>query len=134
MHADLAESTAQIGAPKVWAEGNTATGVDVAVLDSGVDAEHPDLGGPDRRGQHSFVPEEPTSLDYKGHGTHVASTIAGTGAASGGSEQGVAPGVRLHIGKVLDSEGSGQDSWIIAGMEWAARRGEGPGRQHEPGR
>ncbi|RQX10550.1 serine protease [Micromonospora ureilytica] len=120
VHADLAESTAQIGAPKLWAEGNTAAGVDVAVLDSGADAEHPDLAAQIAESS-SFVPEEPDILDYKGHGTHVASTIAGTGAASGGAERGVAPGARLHIGKVLNSEGSGQDSWIIAGMEWAAR-------------
>ncbi|MEU8211701.1 S8 family serine peptidase [Micromonospora sp. NPDC049044] len=120
VHADLAESTAQIGAPKLWADGNTATGVDVAVLDSGADAEHPDLAGQIAESS-SFVPEEPDILDYKGHGTHVASTIAGTGAASGGVEKGVAPGARLHIGKVLNSEGSGQNSWIIAGMEWAAR-------------
>ncbi|MDG4757671.1 S8 family serine peptidase [Micromonospora sp. WMMD710] len=120
VHADLAESTAQIGAPAVWAEGNTAAGVDVAVLDSGADTEHPDLAG-QVTASSSFVPDEPDILDYKGHGTHVASTIAGTGAASGGTERGVAPGARLHIGKVLNSEGSGQDSWIIAGMEWAAR-------------
>ncbi|MBQ1015591.1 S8 family serine peptidase, partial [Micromonospora sp. M51] len=120
VHADLAESTAQIGAPTLWAEGNTAAGVDVAVLDSGADAEHPDLLGQIAESS-SFVPSEPDILDYKGHGTHVASTIAGTGAASGGAERGVAPGARLHIGKVLNSEGSGQDSWIIAGMEWAAR-------------
>ncbi|MEU1591217.1 S8 family serine peptidase, partial [Micromonospora sp. NPDC005710] len=120
VRADLAESTAQIGAPNLWAEGNTATGVNVAVLDSGADAEHPDLVGQIAESS-SFVPEEPDILDYKGHGTHVASTIAGTGAASGGAERGVAPGARLHIGKVLNSEGSGQDSWIIAGMEWAAR-------------
>ncbi|MBM7488917.1 hypothetical protein JOD64_000139 [Micromonospora luteifusca] len=120
VHADLSESTAQIGAPKLWAEGNTAAGVDVAVLDSGADAEHPDLAGQIAE-SNSFVPEEPDILDYKGHGTHVASTIAGTGAASGGVERGVAPGARLHIGKVLNSEGSGQDSWIIAGMEWATR-------------
>nr|WP_221382958.1 S8 family serine peptidase [Actinoplanes polyasparticus] len=56
-----------------------------------------------------------------GHGTHVASTIAGNGAASGGQERGVAPGVRLHVAKVLDDEGYGQESWIISGMEWAAR-------------
>ncbi|MGC4757876.1 S8 family serine peptidase [Micromonospora trifolii] len=120
VHADLAESTAQIGAPKLWAEGNTAVGVDVAVLDSGADAEHPDLVGQIAESS-SFVPEEPDILDYKGHGTHVASTIAGTGVASGGAERGVASGARLHIGKVLNSEGSGQNSWIIAGMEWAAR-------------
>ncbi|MEU6347405.1 S8 family serine peptidase [Streptomyces sp. NPDC046977] len=118
--ADLADSTTQIGAQKVWAEGNTGKGVKVAVLDTGVDAEHPDLEGQIDTST-SFIPDEPDTLDYVGHGTHVASTIAGTGSASDGKERGVAPGVRLDIGKVLNSEGSGQESWIIAGMEWAAR-------------
>ncbi|MFE4752346.1 S8 family serine peptidase [Streptomyces mirabilis] len=118
VHADLADSTAQIGAPQVWADGNTGQGVDVAVLDTGVDAGHPDLA--DRiAGRQSFVPDENTD-DHVGHGTHVASIIAGSGAASDGREKGVAPGARLDIGKVLDDTGSGQTSWVLAGMEWAA--------------
>ncbi|MGW3347141.1 S8 family serine peptidase [Nonomuraea rubra] len=117
--ADLAESTAQIGAPQVWAGGNTGEGVDVAVLDSGIDTAHPDLAGRVAQAE-TFVPDQ-TVEDGQGHGTHVASTIAGTGAASGGKERGVAPGVRLHVGKVLDNAGEGQESWVLAGMEWAAR-------------
>ncbi|MBP2708540.1 S8 family serine peptidase [Microbispora sp. RL4-1S] len=117
--ADLADTVAQVRAPEVWAKGNTGTGVKVAVLDTGVDAEHPDLK--DRITQSAtFVPGVDVT-DRNGHGTHVASTIAGTGAASDGLEKGVAPSADLLIGKVLDNSGSGQDSWIIAGMEWAAR-------------
>ena len=119
VRATLADSTAQIGAPKVWAGGDTGAGVDVAVLDTGVDTGHPDLAGRIEEAT-SFVPGEEVT-DRHGHGTHVASTIAGTGAASGGAEKGVAPGAELHIGKVLNDEGEGQDSWIIGGMEWAAR-------------
>lgn len=115
----LAESTAQIGAPQVWAGGNTGAGIDVAVLDSGIDPDHPDLAGR-IVATKNFVPEFPI-LDRLGHGTHVASTIAGSGAASGGVEKGVAPGVRLHIGKVLGDDNFGENSGIIEGMEWAAR-------------
>ncbi|MET8040042.1 S8 family serine peptidase [Micromonospora sp. NPDC005215] len=119
VEADLADSTAQIGAPQVWASGNTGKGVDVAVLDTGIDTGHPDFAG-QIAATESFVPGE-TVKDVFGHGTHVASTIAGTGAASGGTEKGVAPGVRLHVGKVLGDNNSGQESWIISGMEWAVR-------------
>ncbi|MEU6342895.1 S8 family serine peptidase [Streptomyces sp. NPDC046977] len=117
--ATLSDTTAQIGAPEVWAGGDTGQGVDVAVLDTGIDAAHPDFAGRIAASE-SFVPGQDVT-DRHGHGTHVASTVAGTGAASDGKEKGVAPGASLHIGKVLDNDGSGQDSWILAGMEWAAR-------------
>ncbi|SCF34924.1 S8 family serine peptidase [Micromonospora mirobrigensis] len=115
---DLADSVAQVGAPQAWAAGSDGTGSTVAVLDTGVDATHPDLAGKIKDAV-SFVPGSDTG-DRRGHGTHVASTVAGTGAASGGTEKGVAPGADLLIGKVLDDSGSGLNSWIIAGMEWAA--------------
>lgn len=117
--ATLSDTTAQIGAPQVWADGNTGKGVDVAVLDTGIDAQHPDFAG-QIAASESFVAGEGVT-DRNGHGTHTASTVAGTGAASDGTEKGVAPGARLHIGKVLADDGSGQDSWVLAGMEWAAR-------------
>jgi subtilisin family serine protease len=119
--AALAESVPQIGAPQAWAAGYDGTGVTVAVLDTGVDATHPDLVGQIDT-TVSFVPGEDTS-DVNGHGTHVASTIAGTGAASGGANKGVAPGADLIVGKVLGNDGYGQDSWTLAGMQWAAETG-----------
>ncbi|MFI5755444.1 S8 family serine peptidase [Streptomyces sp. NPDC051569] len=117
--ADLADTTAQIGAPEVWKSGDTGKGVNVAVLDTGIDKGHPDFTGR-LSATASFVPNEDIT-DRIGHGTHVASTIAGTGAASAGKEKGVAPDAGLLIGKVLGNDGSGQDSWVLAGMEWAAR-------------
>ncbi|WP_406322885.1 S8 family serine peptidase [Streptomyces sp. NBC_01637] len=138
--ADLADTTKQIGAPQVWESGDTGQGVDVAVLDTGVDTQHPDIVG-QVAASTSFVPDQDIE-DHNGHGTHVASTIAGTGAASDGKEKGVAPGARLHIGKVLGNDGSGQESWVLAGMEWAARDqhakvislslGAGPSDGHDP--
>ncbi|MGW4412151.1 S8 family peptidase [Nonomuraea sp. NPDC004702] len=119
--ADLDVSVPQIGAPKAWERGQDGTGVKIAVLDTGADTGHPDLAGRIADSK-SFVPDQPVQ-DGHGHGTHVASTIAGTGAASGGTFKGVAPGAQLVVGKVLDNTGSGQESWIIEGMEWAARSG-----------
>ncbi|GIE87828.1 S8 family serine peptidase [Actinoplanes regularis] len=118
---NLKESVPQIGAPEAWAAGYDGHGVKVAVLDTGIDAGHPDLAGQIDE-KVSFVPDEDTS-DVNGHGTHVASTIVGTGAASDGVNKGVAPGADLIVGKVLNNSGSGQDSWVLAGMQWAAESG-----------
>ncbi|MFH8250606.1 S8 family serine peptidase [Microbacterium sp. B2969] len=117
----LDSSVPWIHAPEAWAEGYTGAGVTVAVLDTGYDDTHPDLAGRVLPESTSFVPDEDVAWDPNGHGTHVASTIAGTGAASGGAHHGVADGADLLVGKILDQTGEGQDSWVIAGMEWGAQ-------------
>ena len=61
--------------------------------------------------------------DVHGHGTHTASTVGGSGAASDGAKKGVAPETQLLIGKVLGDNGGGSDSMIIGGMEWAVAQG-----------
>jgi subtilisin family serine protease len=117
-----------IGAPTAWQQGFDGTGVVVAVLDTGIDVSHPDLA--DRvLEQVNFTADdaeqggEDDTLDHVGHGTHVASTIAGSGAASGGRYRGVAPGARLLDGKVCTDYGCAE-SWLLAGMEWAAQRAQ----------
>ncbi|MEU1401895.1 S8 family serine peptidase [Streptomyces sp. NPDC005728] len=119
VRADMAESNAQIGTQAAWDAGLTGKGVTVAVLDTGADLSHPDLK--DRvTATKSFIDGQEVA-DRNGHGTHVTSTVGGSGAASDGKEKGVAPGATLAVGKVLSDQGSGSESQIIAGMEWAAR-------------
>lgn len=86
----LDTSVPQIGAPVMWKAGYTGTGVKVAVLDTGVDQAHPDLKGIEIA-EKNFS-DAPDSLDRNGHGTHVASTVAGTGAQSGAATRAWRPG------------------------------------------
>jgi subtilisin family serine protease len=109
-------SVPQIGAPTAWAAGFTGAGVTVAVVDTGIDETHPDLAGK-VIAERNFVDGD-TDTDGAGHGTHVASTIVGGGAASGGQFRGVAPDARLVDAKVC-SPVACQVSDVIAGMEWA---------------
>jgi subtilisin family serine protease len=114
-----------IGAPAAWTSGFDGTGVTIAVLDSGIDTAHPDLAGR-VIGGFNFTADDPVfgedALDHEGHGTHVASTIAGSGAASNGAFRGVAPGAQLLDVKVCTWVGC-EESWLLAGMDWAAQRG-----------
>jgi subtilisin family serine protease len=118
--ASLDVSVPLIGAPAAWQAGYDGTGVTVAVLDTGIDTNHPDLAGKVVEAKNFTA--RPDATDEHGHGTHVASTVAGSGAASGGRYKGVAPGAKLLNGRVLDNRGSGSESQVIAGMEWAAAR------------
>lgn len=118
----LDKSVPQIGAPAAWSRGYDGSNVKVAVLDSGIDATHPDLA--DRIAEVVDFTNSPKGpVDEHGHGTHVASTIAGTGKASDGLRRGVAPGAKLLIGRVCGPDGSCSSDAIIAGMEWAAQSG-----------
>ncbi|MVO83470.1 S8 family serine peptidase [Streptomyces sp. p1417] len=118
--ANLDKSVKQIGAPTAWDAGYDGKGVKIAVLDTGVDATHPDLKDQVVAAE-DFTPS-PDTKDRVGHGTHVASTAAGTGAKNG-AYKGVAPGAKILNGKVLGDTGSGDDSGIIAGIDWAAAQG-----------
>ncbi|MFB7372276.1 S8 family serine peptidase [Streptomyces sp. NPDC056222] len=121
VEATLERSTAQVGADLAWAAGYDGKGTKVAVLDTGADAEHPDLKGR-ITASRNFTDSAGTG-DLQGHGTHTISTAGGSGAASDGRKKGVAPGADLLNGKVLNDSGSGATSWIIAGMEWAVAQG-----------
>lgn len=117
-----ADSMPQIGAPAAWSGGLDGSGVTVAVLDSGIDTSHPDLDQGVVALEHDFTGSG-TPVDQLGHGTHVASIIAGSGEASGGVNRGVAPGAHLMNARVLNAQGQGETSWVIDAMEWAASNG-----------
>jgi subtilisin family serine protease len=111
----------QVRAPAAWGTGLDGSGVRVAVLDTGVDDAHPALAG--RVDAHRNFTDSGTPADRHGHGTHVASLVAGSGAGSDGARQGIAAGADLISGKVLGDDNQGRMSWVIAGMEWAAAQG-----------
>jgi subtilisin family serine protease len=132
----LDRSVPQIGAPQAWRAGLRGDGVKVAVLDTGHDAGHPALAGK-VAASADFTGEGEAGVDTDGHGTHVASTIAG----SDDRHTGVAPGARLLIGKVLGVNG-GREDQVLAGMRWAVDNGarvvnmslggNGPGNGWDP--
>ncbi len=119
-HASLDKSAPQTGAPVAWDAGLTGKGVVVCLVDSGIDGSHPDLKG--RIIGWKDIAEGKTTGPYDdyGHGTHCAGIIGGSGAASNGKYKGIAPEVQFIGVKVLGKDGSGSESSILAGLEYAA--------------
>jgi subtilisin len=105
---------AQIKAPLAW-EHSQGRVIKVFILDTGIDDTHPDLAG-NFKGGASFVPTESSTMDFNSHGTHCAGIVAAQ--INGLGVVGVAPAAYLYSVKVLDRMGSGQFSWIIAGIDW----------------
>ena len=108
---------ARVGAP---VSGNTGSGVKVAVIDTGIDLDHPDLAA-NVAGGVSFVARNTTGDDDNGHGSHVAGTIGAADNSIG--VVGVAPQASLYAVKVLDKRGSGFWSAVASGIGWAASNG-----------
>ncbi len=102
--------------------GYDGSGVGVAVVDSGITAWHDDLT--DANGSQrvvrfvDFVNGRPSPYDDYGHGTHVAGIVGGNGFDSGGARSGIAPGVQLTVLKVLDQNGGGRISDVIAALDY----------------
>ena len=121
---------ATVGATAVRQElGYDGSGVGVAVIDSGITAWHDDLtdaGGAQRVARFvDFVNGRMSPYDDYGHGTHVAGIVAGNGFDSSGKRSGIAPGARLTVLKVLDQNGAGRISNVIAALDYVvSHRGE----------
>jgi subtilisin family serine protease len=115
----------QIKAPQAWARGGRGAGAVIAIVDSGVDMNHPDLEGKILPGI-DFVPGGDDSCagpqDENGHGTHVAG-IAAALTNNGIGVAGVAPDAKILPVRVLDKDGSGTGEGIAKGIRWATDHG-----------
>ncbi|MDF2628686.1 MAG: peptidase and in kexin sedolisin [Symbiobacteriaceae bacterium] len=98
--------------------GYSRDDVVVAVIDTGIDANHVDLAGGKVIAWNDWVGGRTTPYDDNGHGTHVAGIVAGTGAGNP-NFVGVAPGAALIGLKVLNGAGSGSLSNVAAAVDWA---------------
>nr|MBA4405485.1 hypothetical protein [Nanoarchaeum sp.] len=122
--ATLDNSVSSIGADQVWllqdSQGLNITGqgIKIAIIDTGIDYTHSDLGGCfgttcKVSGGYDFINNDPDPMDDHGHGTHVASTAAGKGELNG-----VAPDATLYALKVLDETGSGYLDDLLESFEY----------------
>ncbi len=100
--------------------GNNGAGVKVAIIDSGINYNHPDLAA-NYVGGYDFVNKDTNPMDDNGHGTHVAGTVAARDNDTG--VVGVAPGASLYGLKVLGANGNGSYSAVIAALQWSVDNG-----------
>jgi len=110
---------ARILAPDAWGT-STGTGVRLAIVDTGIDLDHPDLQGNLAGGVNTINPRK-SADDDNGHGTHVAGIAGALNNTIG--VVGVAPQVRLYAVKVLSRSGSGFLSDVIEGLQWCVSQG-----------
>lgn len=111
----------RINAPLVWQNPNKGTGIKIAILDTGIQYDHPDLniqGGVNFVGKNDGSTNPKIWTDKFGHGTHVAGIVAAKNNTIG--VVGVAPEASLYAVKVLNNAGFGSTSDIIQGIQWAA--------------
>lgn len=111
-----------IGSQSVHDQNINGTGVKIAILDTGIDYNHPDLSS-NYKGGYDFVfndadpMDDSTGIAVNSHGTHAAGIIAAQN--NGVGPVGVAPKSDIYAVKVLDGAGFGMASFIISGIEWA---------------
>lgn len=114
-HGEIPWGVKRVNAAAAW-DHTAGQGVKVAIIDTGMDYTHPELA-PNYKGGCNIVAGTDDPMDDAGHGTHVSGTIGAV--QNGKGVVGVAPKADLYAVKVLDKDGAGRSSWIIAGIEWA---------------
>lgn len=117
--AEAAWNLEMVRAPQVWTRGYRGRGVVVGLLDTGVDASHPDLAGSWRGGTNSwFDPyaQRAAPHDSTGHGTQVLGLIVG--GVSGGSPIGVAPDAQWIAARIFDDAGTADESAVHLAFQW----------------
>jgi subtilisin len=119
--ADDDEFTWGLRATGVDATSATGSAIRVAILDTGLDAEHPDFAGRAITAR-SFV-SRLTADDGQGHGTHCTGTACGPADPPQGRRYAIATQAEIFAGKVLDNSGAGTDASILAGIDWAITNG-----------
>ena len=117
VHASLQDSVPQIKANQVHTSGINGSGVKICIVDTGIDDSHSSL--PELVDEIDIVNNDNDATDDNGHGTHVAGIVA----SSHPVYKGVAYGASLMAAKVLDVNGSGWGSDVIAGIEWCVENG-----------
>lgn len=108
----------RVKAQDAWDRTGGGAGVRVAVIDTGIDFNHPDLRA-NYKGGYNAIDSGKPPMDDQGHGTHVAGTIAAV--KDGEGVVGVAPNASLYAVKVLDKNGGGRLTSIIKGLIWVGR-------------
>ena len=109
------EADQQIHADDVWAQGIDGTGINVAVLDTGIDMDHPELDDC-YIGGYDYVDDDNLPEDWHGHGTHVSGIITADGVDA--NAKGVAPGAGIYMYKVCGTYGC-YETDMMAAMEAA---------------
>ena len=114
----------------MWRDyGLDGSGVRVGSIDTGVDADHPDLAGK-VVAWRDFVNGRPAPYDDQGHGTHTIGTMVG--GAAGGAPIGVAPGARVVVAKALDGDGAATLSTLLAAAQWITDPDGNPSTRDAP--
>ena len=125
---EVAENIVKVNADKVWELGYTGEDVLIAVIDTGVRLDHADLqgrlwdGGAEYPNHgYDFYSHDNDPSDGRGHGTHVAGTIVGTGVS--GTQTGVAPGAKIMALKVFNDDELTETTMWVEAMQFAVEHG-----------